>query len=172
VSGGTLVAAGWHVVESAARSETERAFTGPWALAVWGLVVVAALCAYLLSRAREDWATNAASSLVPGFATASASALFFGASPEGARLAAGLPISAWWILFAAALVVLGFRRGVAGLRIAGLGVAAVAVVKVLFSDLSYLDAFYRIGSVFILGTVSLALAWLYHRQARAKTENA
>ncbi len=51
----------------------------------------------------------------------------------------------------------------------GLG---VAVVKVLSSDLSYLDALYRIGSVFILGTVSLALAWLYHRHARAKTENA
>ena len=34
------------------------------------------------------------------------------------------------------------------------------------------DAFYRIGSVFILGIVSLALAWLHHRQARTDTENA
>jgi uncharacterized membrane protein len=58
------------------------------------------------------------------------------------------------------------------LRVAGLGVAAAAVAKVLFSDLASLDAFYRIGSVFILGIVSLALAWLYHRQARTDTENA
>ena len=71
-----------------------------------------------------------------------------------------------------ATAVLGFRRRLAGLRVAGLGVAAVAVAEVLFSDLASLDAFYRIGSVFILGIVSLALAWLYHRQARAKTENA
>jgi uncharacterized membrane protein len=58
------------------------------------------------------------------------------------------------------------------LRVAGLGVAGAAVAKVLFSDLASLDAFYRIGSVFILGIVSLALAWLYHRQARANTESA
>ena len=184
-SAGTFAAAGWHVVESAARGDNEPAFVGHWALSVWGLVVVAALCAYLVSRVRESWGASTASALVPGFAIASAFALFFGvtaeldllcrqqfASPEGARLAGGLSISAWWILFAAALVVLGFRQRVTRLRVAGLGVAAVAVAKVLFSDLSSLDAFYRIGSVLILGIVSLALAWLYHRQALAKTENA
>ena len=182
---GSFGVAAWHVVESTARSEAEAAFVGPWALAVWGLVVVAAFSAYLASRSRGEWAAKAAAPLVRGFATAAAVALFFGVtaeldllcrqqfvSPEGARLASGLSISAWWILFAAALVLLGFRRRIARLRIAGLGVAAVAVAKVLFSDLSSLDAFYRIGSVFILGIVSLALAWLYHRQARAKTENA
>jgi len=70
------------------------------------------------------------------------------------------------------VVLLGFRRDLPPLRVAGLGVAAAAVAKVLFSDLASLDAFYRIGSVFILGIVSLALAWLYHRQARTDTENA
>ena len=44
--------------------------------------------------------------------------------------------------------------------------------QVLFGDLSFLDAFYRIRSVFILGIVSLALARLYRRQARTDTENA
>ena len=127
----------------------------------------------------------AADSLAPGFAIAATTALFLGVtveldqlfsqqlgSAEAARLASGLSISAWWILFAAAVVVLGFRRGMPRLRVAGLGVAGAAVAKVLFSDLASLDAFYRIGSVFILGIVSLALAWLYHRQARTNTESA
>ena len=182
---GSFVAAGWHVADSMGRGEREAAFVGPWALAVWGVVVVAAFSAYLVSQPRVEWAARTATLVAQGFATAAAAALFFGVtaeldllcrqqfdSAEVARLAGGLSISAWWILFAAALVLLGFRRRLAGLRVAGLGVATVAVAKVLFSDLSSLDAFYRIGSVFILGIVSLALAWLYHRQARAKTENA
>lgn len=181
----SLLVAGYHLVESAGRTEAQRAFTGPWALAMWGVVGVAAVCAYLAGRVRQQaWAGAAAASLFRGFATASAAMLFLGVTaeldqfcrqqltPVAARLAGGLSISAWWILFAAALVLLGFRRGVATLRFAGLGVAAVAVVKVLFSDLASLDAFYRIGSVFILGIVSLALAWLYHRQARARMEKA
>lgn len=183
---GTFVVAGYHLAESAARTDSQSAFVGPWALASWATVGTAALCAYLASRVRhEEWPGTVAASLVPAFATAAAVALFFCvtaelgrffrqqlASPEVARLAGGLSISAWWILFAATLVLLGFRRGVAGLRFAGLGVAAVAVMKVLFRDLASLDAFYRIGSVFILGIVSLGLAWLYHQQARAKMENA
>ena len=51
-------------------------------------------------------------------------------------------------------------------RIAGLGVAGLAVVKVLVFDLSSLDALYRVGSVFILELVFLLLAYLYHRQER------
>jgi uncharacterized membrane protein len=69
-------------------------------------------------------------------------------------------------LFAAALVVVGFRRELKPARIAGLGVAGLAVVKVLVFDLSSLDALYRVGSVFILGLVLLLLAYLYHRQGR------
>jgi uncharacterized membrane protein len=182
---GSFVAASWHLLDSAERSELEPAFIGPWALSWCALVAAAATCAYMVSRGRDDWAAPVGHSLAQAFVAAAGVALFFGvtleleilcrqqfASPEGARLASGLSISAWWILFSAVLVTLGFRRGLAGLRITGLGVAAVAVIKVLFRDLSSLDAFYRIGSVFILGIVSLALAWLYHRHARVKPENA
>ncbi len=183
---GTFVAAAYQVADAAGRTDGQPAFTGPWALATWGLVGVGAMGAYLASRLRDEpWAGRAADSLAPAFAIAAATALFLGvtaeldqlcrqelASAEVARLASGLSISAWWILFAAAVVLLGFRRDMPRLRVAGLGVAAAAVAKVLFSDLASLDAFYRIGSVFILGIVSLALAWLYHRQARSDTENA
>jgi uncharacterized membrane protein len=76
-------------------------------------------------------------------------------------------VSAWWLVFAAALVVLGLRRSLRPVRLAGLAVAGLAVLKVLVFDLSSLDALYRVGSVFILGLVSLLLAYLYHRQARS-----
>ena len=87
-----------------------------------------------------------------------------GPTIQNASLASGLAVSAWWLLFAAALVGLGFRRALKPARIAGLGVAGMAVVKVLAFDLSSLDALYRVGSVFILGLVFLLLAYLYHRQ--------
>ena len=183
---GTFVAAAYHVAHAEGRHGAQPAFTGPWAISVWGLVGVGAAGAYLAARLRrETWAGRPADSLAPGFAIAATTALFLGVtveldqlfsqqlgSAEAARLASELSISAWWILFAAAVVVLGFRRSMPRLRVAGLGVAGAAVVKVLFSDLASLDAFYRIGSVFILGIVSLALAWLYHRQARTNTESA
>ena len=60
----------------------------------------------------------------------------------------------------------GFARGLKPVRVAGLIVAGLAVAKVTFSDLAALDALYRVASVFILGLVSLSLAYLYHRQAR------
>jgi uncharacterized membrane protein len=40
------------------------------------------------------------------------------------------------------------------------------VLKVIFVDLSTLDALYRVASVFGLGLVSLLVAWVYHRRAR------
>lgn len=95
--------------------------------------------------------------------------LFAQRAPDGdvAFLAAGLAISAWWLVFAAVLVLAGFRRQLAVLRRAGLAVAGLALFKVVAVDLSELDALYRVGSVFLLGAVSLALAYVYNRQARA-----
>ena len=90
-------------------------------------------------------------------------------SSQEASLAAGLAVSAWWLIFAAALVGVGFRRALKPARLAGLAVAGLAVVKVLVFDLSSLDALYRVGSVFILGLVFLLLAYLYHRQGRSET---
>ena len=83
-----------------------------------------------------------------------------------AELAKGLSVSAWWIAFAGLLVGLGFRRSLKVLRQAGMLVLGLAVLKVVFWDLSSLDALYRVGSAFILGLVSLGLAYLYHQRAR------
>jgi uncharacterized membrane protein len=65
-------------------------------------------------------------------------------------------------------VLLGFRRSLKQARLAGLAVAGLAVVKVIMFDLAALDALYRVGSVFLLGLVTLSLAYLYYRYDRSE----
>jgi uncharacterized membrane protein len=161
----------------AGRTAADPAFVGPWALGLWGSVAVTlALAAGLWRRTDE---VSAASLIRGGLWALGGAMVLFGAtgeiqrffelkplSAQTAGLAAGLAVSAWWLVFAAALVGVGFRRALKPARIAGLGVAGMAVIKVLLFDLSSLDALYRVGSVFILGLVFLLLAYLYHRQGR------
>jgi uncharacterized membrane protein len=160
------------------RSAADAAFVGPWALALWGgIASTAALAAGLWKGdpAREDtrlarnvfWVVAGMMTL---FGVTAEIRRFFALrslSVENATLAAGLAVSAWWLVFAATLVGLGFRRALKPVRVAGLTVAGLAVVKVVFFDLSSLDALYRIGSVFLLGFVMLSLAYLYYRHDRA-----
>ena len=163
----------------AARTAADAAFTGAWALALWGATAVAVVLAAGLLRARpeEGEARLARGALwtVAGFMT------LFGVTAEIRRyfdlethsrvtadLASGLAVSAWWLVFAAALVLLGFRRSHKQLRLAGLAVAGLALAKVVFFDLSSLDALYRVGSVFLLGLVMLSLAYLYYRNDRSE----
>ena len=162
-----------------ARPSGEGAFLGAWALALWGTV------ALTVALARGLWRSVTSTNLAPliqgGLWTLAGAMVLFGATGEinryfelqtisstDANLAAGLAVSAWWLVFAAALIALGFRRNLKQARIAGLAVAGLAVVKVLVFDLSSLDALYRVGSVFILGLVFLLLAYLYHRQGRTE----
>ncbi len=162
------------------RNAGDAAFVGSWPVAMWGAVAVS------LALAAGLWRSVAQSGVAPLVRRAlwvlAGVMVLFGvtgeirryyqleaASPQAAGLAAELGVSAWWLVFAAALVGFGFRRNHKPARIAGLGVAGLAVVKVLMFDLSSLDALYRVGSVFILGLVFLLLAYLYHRQARGET---
>jgi uncharacterized membrane protein len=156
------------------RSAADAAFVGSYAVALWGTAAVSATLAAGL------WRRTRASPLVQGGLWALGGALvLFGVTAEiqryfelktlsaqTASLASGLAVSAWWLVFAATLIGVGFRRELKPARVAGLGVAGLAVVKVLVFDLSSLDALYRVGSVFILGLVFLLLAYLYHRQGR------
>jgi uncharacterized membrane protein len=89
-------------------------------------------------------------------------------SAESASLASGLAVSAWWLVFAAALVVLGFQRSLKPVRVAGLGVAGLAVATLVLFALSTLDALSRVGSVFLLALVALSLAYLYYRYDRTE----
>jgi uncharacterized membrane protein len=175
----TLVVALSHLLDDAARARTaaDAAFTGPWALALWGTIAVTAvLAARLFLRRPDQEETRLVRSglwLVAGLlllfgVTAEIRRYFQLEHPAEASLAGGLAVSAWWLTFAAALVSYGFRREVKPLRLAGLAVAGLAVIKVIFFDLSSLDALYRVGSVFFLGLVTLSLAYLYYRHDRSE----
>lgn len=86
------------------------------------------------------------------------------AGREGARLARDLGVSAWWLVFAGALVGTGFWADRRPLRVAGLAVSAAAVGKVALYDLTRLDALYRVASLVLLAAILLAAAWAYHRR--------
>jgi hypothetical protein len=156
----------------------DAAFAGPWARVLWlAIAVSVALAARVWKR---EPATPAAQVVPPGLWLVAGVLALFGVtgeirrffqlretSVETAHLASGLAVSAWWLAFAGALVIVGLRRGIRPARLGGLAVAGLAVLKVMLFDLSSLDALYRVGSVFILGLVSLLIAYLYHRQARS-----
>lgn len=89
---------------------------------------------------------------------------FFGAR---AALAGDLSLSVYWLLCAGILVWLGFRVPRKDIRVAGLGLAAFAGLKVVLYDLAALSALYRIASFFVLALVTLAVAYTYNRRARA-----
>jgi uncharacterized membrane protein len=71
--------------------------------------------------------------------------------------------SAAWILFGAALLVLGILRRGKALRYASLAVMLLSVVKVFLYDTSNLSDLYRVFSFLGLGVSLLALAWVYQR---------
>jgi uncharacterized membrane protein len=164
------------------RTAADPAFVGSWALTLWASIAVAVGLAAGLWRAISP--TGAGPVVRAILWMVAGAMLLFGftgeiqryfqlqsLSAQTATLAAGLAVSAWWLVFAAVLVWVGFRRNLKPARIAGLGVAGLAVIKVLVFDLSSLDALYRVASVFILGLVFLLLAYLYHRQGRASGQS-
>ncbi len=163
----------------AARTAGDAAFTGSWALALWGVTGVAVALAGGLLKARPD--EGEARLARSGLRIMAGLLLLFGVTAEipryfdleslsrvRAELASGLAVSAWWMVFAAALVLVGFRRSLKQLRLAGLAVAGLSVAKVVIHDLSSLDALYRVGSVFLLGLVMLSLAYVYYRNDRSE----
>lgn len=190
---GTLAAAIVSLIAAGAARGSGPAFVDGWAGSLWFTTIVAGIlangawmrltgadkpkgAAYVdWAATRDQWATQ-----MPAVLWTTAGVLLFAGvtgelsrffsqsamAPFEARLWSGLSISAWWATFAGALVGLGFRRNLRPVRIAGLIVAGITVTKVILVDLSTLDALYRVGSVFILGIVSLGVAFLYHRQAK------
>jgi uncharacterized membrane protein len=161
------------------RGFDDAAFVGPWARVLWLAIGVMTVLAIGLWRREPE--TYAAKLAPPALWLMAGALALFGVtgeirrffrlregSLESAELASGLAVSAWWLVFAALLVMIGMRGRLRPVRLSGLAVAGLAVLKVMVFDLASLDALYRVASVFILGLVSLLLAYLYHRQARAR----
>jgi|APSaa5957512622_1039677.scaffolds.fasta_scaffold09661_2 uncharacterized membrane protein len=70
-------------------------------------------------------------------------------------------VSVLWALFAFALVAVGIRRQIAALRYTGLVLFAIVGGKVFLSDMRGLEAFYRIGALFVSGLFVLGGAIVY-----------
>jgi uncharacterized membrane protein len=80
--------------------------------------------------------------------------------------AARLSLSLLWSVYAGLLTAAGFRFHQRSLRVAGLVLFGITLMKVLTLDLSELREFYRIVALLILGLVLLAVAWKYQRNLR------
>jgi uncharacterized membrane protein len=153
------------------------AFTGSWAGALYAYVVFIGAAAFAW-RTRPDeprWMSGGAMLLwaLTGVVLLAGVSFelvhFFGARAErgaGLQVAGNLALSVYWLIYAGVLVRVGFWRGQALVRAAGLGVAALAAAKIVLFDLSRLDALYRVGSFFVLALVSLAVAYSYNRVAK------
>ncbi len=64
----------------------------------------------------------------------------------------------------------GILKRLGSLRLTGLGLFAIVGLKVFFSDLAYLDQFYRIVAFILLGILILCGAFVYlkYRQTFAR----
>lgn len=148
------------------------AFADRWAVALYALIAGTALAArwWGSDGGRPLWKRGGAEWMWILCGTAA----FGGGSIEFQRhfgaiatLAGDLAISVWWLLYAGGLVFLGFELDRKPVRSAGLTVAALAGLKIVFYDLSTLNALYRVGSFFALAIIALAVAYAYNRKARA-----
>lgn len=68
-----------------------------------------------------------------------------------------------WALFSLALMVLGFLRHQAVLRLCALGLFAVTVLKVFLVDMARVSTPFRIISFVVLGLLLIGASYLYHR---------
>ncbi|MFN2570327.1 MAG: DUF2339 domain-containing protein [Gemmatimonadales bacterium] len=139
-------------------------FTDPWALALYAYIAGTAVAA-------RWWGTETTPTLWLWLLCGAA--VFGGGSIQLAAafgrigaLAGNLALSLWWLVYAGAAVALGFRLDRKMIRSAGLLVAAGAGFKIVFYDLSTLEALYRVASFFALALIALAVAYAYNRRAK------
>ena len=81
-------------------------------------------------------------------------------------------LSAFWSVLGLGALVYGLVRDDRRLRIAGLALLGVAVVKVFVYDLAALESIYRVLSFIALGLLLLAAAFAYQRMRVAGREEA
>lgn len=161
-------------VALASRAATASTFGDAWALVLYVYTAATAACARwwrVEAQPSERARTGAALLWV-----LSGAAVFGGGSIEFSRyfgqrtrLAGDLALSVWWLVYAGALVYLGFRLDRKMIRSAGLSVAAAAGLKTVLYDLSNLEALYRVASFFALALIALAVAYTYNRKASTET---
>ena len=125
--------------------DTERRAALPALLALGNLVTLWLLSAEVITSANSD---------------------FLNLPFEAREDAASLGLSLLWAVYAAALIVLGVIRGWRWVRLAGLAVLAVPVVKLFAFDSLSLEQEYRVIAFLALGLILVAGGLLYQRYSR------
>lgn len=74
-----------------------------------------------------------------------------------------LVLSGVWILYGIIVVVIGFLRDVRSIRLGGIALLGLAILKVFLYDLNSLEQPYRIVSFIALGIILLGASYLYTR---------
>ena len=72
-------------------------------------------------------------------------------------------LSTSWLVFSIGLMGIGIVRRVRALRVIAIVLFGVAILKIFFYDLSFLETIYRIVSFIGLGVILLAVSYLYQR---------
>jgi uncharacterized membrane protein len=85
-----------------------------------------------------------------------------------AGLAQQLALSLLWTAYATVLMTTGVRRDSSALRWQGLTLFGLVVGKVFLYDMASLERVYRIVSFVVLGTLLLAVSFLYQRKLTAE----
>lgn len=68
-----------------------------------------------------------------------------------------------WALFALVLLMIGIWQRNAPTRYAGIGLLAVALLKLFLHDLASIESTYRIGALIVVAIIALAASFLYQR---------
>ena len=74
-----------------------------------------------------------------------------------------LSLSMLWALYAAVLIVLGIARRLRWVRLAGLSLLMVPVVKLFVFDVFELEQGYRVAAFMSLGAILVAGGFLYQK---------
>ena len=86
-----------------------------------------------------------------------------GATMADAAFAAQLALSLLWAFYAGILIGVGIWRSYAPIRLAGIVLMALTVLKVFLVDLSGLEGIYRVLGLVLVGAVLLVVSFLYQR---------
>jgi uncharacterized membrane protein len=154
-----FVAALWIIVRTYAHSGEafeEASMVRPIAIVAANLLAIVALSAqaagYYDARIANEWSHGSEERL------------------RNLALAKQLSLSVVWGLYASGLLIAGRVRRLLLLRVMGLALLSLTILKVFIWDLSSLDRIYRIISFIMLGAILLVVSYFYQRSQQKAEE--
>ena len=81
---------------------------------------------------------------------------------RGYETSINFAVSTWWCVYATLLVAVGMARRSVSMRLLGMGVFGLAVLKVFLFDLAFLETIWRVLSFVCLGLILIGVSYLYH----------